>query len=222
MGDPQPALSAVPTLDIDSEPVAVIPYLKAVGVSREIMRGGTMQEVYVAADIEADGPIPGEYSMLSVGLAAVGHPELTFYTELQPISSSFVPEALAVSGLDRERLMHEAPLPTVAMQAAVAWVDSLKPLGRPVFVAAPAVFDGMFLHWYFIKFAGRNPFGVTGAGIDLRSYWMGAEGTSWYATGRTLIQQALGIAGLRHTHHALDDARELAAIFGAVLRHRQR
>jgi DNA polymerase III epsilon subunit-like protein len=177
-------------------------------------------EIYVAADIEADGPIPGAYSMISLGLAAVGFPDRTFYTELKPISADFVPAALAVSGLDRERLKREAPDARSAMKGAAEWIDSLSDLGKPVLVAAPAVFDGMFLHWYFIRFVGRSPFAVNGAGIDLRSFWMGATGSSWVATGRTAIQQALGIRGLRHTHHALDDARELAEIFQAALRER--
>ena len=47
-------------------------------------------ELYVAVDVEADGPIPGPYSMLSLGMAVAGRSELTFYTELQPISDDFV------------------------------------------------------------------------------------------------------------------------------------
>lgn len=77
-----------------------------------------LPELYIAADVEADGPIPGPYSMLSLGLAVTGRPELSFYTELKPISDAFVPRALAVSGLDRERLLHDAPHPEEAMDAA--------------------------------------------------------------------------------------------------------
>jgi hypothetical protein len=70
-----------------------------------------LPELYVAVDVEADGPIPGPYSMLSLGMAVVGHPDLSFYTELKPISAQFVAEALAVSGLDRNRLVAVAPAP---------------------------------------------------------------------------------------------------------------
>ena len=175
------------------------------------------REIYVATDIEADGPIPGSYSMLSVGMSVVGHPEHSHYTEIKPISERFVPEALAVSGLDRERLKREAPDALTAMTGVAQWVDSLAPLGIPVFLAAPAVFDGMFLHWYFVEFLGRDPFAVNGAGIDLRSYWMGARSTSWRQTGRSTIVKELGVVAPPHTHNALDDARELAVIFAAVL-----
>lgn len=175
-------------------------------------------EIYVAADIEADGPIPGSYSMLALGMAVVGQPDLSFYTELKPISERYVPEALAVSGLDREKLKREAPEARSAMIAAAAWLDQLSVNGKLVFVAAPAVFDGMFVHWYFTELAGRNPFAVNGAGIDLRSYWMGKRGCSWSETGRSRIKEALSIQAPPHTHNALDDARELAAIFDAVLK----
>lgn len=178
------------------------------------------KEVYVATDIEADGPIPGPYSMLSLGMVVVGQPDLSYYTELQPISDEFVPEALEVSGLDRESLKRNAPNAEQAMREAADWLESLAPRGKPVFVAAPAVFDGMFVHWYFVKFAGRNPFAVNGAGIDLRSYWMGSRDLTWSATGRSMITEQLRIVPPPHTHNALDDARELAAVFEAVLRDR--
>jgi DNA polymerase III epsilon subunit-like protein len=178
-------------------------------------------ELYVAADVEADGPIPGPYSMISLGLAVVGRPGLTFYTELRPISDDFVPEALAVSGLDRDRLLREAPPAAEAMAAAASWVEGLRRIGRPVFLAAPAVWDGMFVHWYFIRFTGRSPFGATGSGVDLRSYWMGLTGSEWVQTHKGKIKYALGLHDVPHTHHAGEDAAELAQVFDAVLANRQ-
>ena len=174
-------------------------------------------EVYIAVDVEADGPIPGPYSMISLGMAVAGRPDLTFYTEIRPISDDFVPGALAVSGLDRDRLLREAPTAGEAMAAAAAWIDGLRRTGRPVFLAAPAVWDGMFVHWYFVRFTGRSPFGATGAGIDLRSYWMGRHGGDWSANHKSTIKKALGLTGLPHTHHAGEDAAELAQVFHAVL-----
>jgi hypothetical protein len=37
--------------------------LDGIGIER-------MQEIYISTDIEADGPIPGPHSMLSIGAAA--------------------------------------------------------------------------------------------------------------------------------------------------------
>jgi hypothetical protein len=189
------------------------------------MRGVVMPdlpELYIAVDVEADGPIPGPYSMLSLGMAVVGHSELRFYSELRPISTEFVPAALAVSGLDRDQLLREAPPPEEAMQAAASWIHSLRKIGRPVFLAAPAVWDGMFVHWYFVRYLGKSPFGATGSGIDLRSYWMGMHDIEWVATHKSTIKRELGLVGLKHTHHAGDDAAELAQTFEAVLARRAR
>ena len=53
------------------------------------MSQSKLPEIYVAVDIEADGPIPGLNSMLSFGMAVVGREDLFFYTEIQPISEQF-------------------------------------------------------------------------------------------------------------------------------------
>lgn len=184
-------------------------------------------EVYFAADVEADGPVPGPSSMLSLGLSVVGQPERTFYVEIKPIGDVVDPNAMAVNGLDRDRIAREAPTPEAAMQAAAEFVEGVcKQVGeaegqriRPVFLAGPAVWDGMWIHWYFIRFLGRNPFGVTGSGIDFRSYWMGLERTTWNKTGKKAVASKLGPVDLPHTHRADDDAKELAAYFEKVLAH---
>lgn len=88
------------------------------------------------------------------------------------------------------------------MQAAADWVNGLRKVGRPVFLAAPAVWDGMFVHWYFVNFVGRSPFGATGSGVDLRRYWMGKTGWEWGETRKGGIKRALRLSGLPHTHHA--------------------
>jgi hypothetical protein len=177
----------------------------------------SLPELYIAVDVEADGPIPGPYSMISLGMAVVGRPDLAFYTELRPISDDFVPKALAVSGLDRDRLLREAPTAESAMQSAAKWVNGLRTTGRPVFLAAPAVWDGMFVHWYFMRFTGKSPFGATGSGIDLRSYWMGLTGSEWAESRKGTIKHTLGLTGIPHTHHAGEDAAELARVFEGVV-----
>jgi len=61
---------------------------------------------YIMVDVEADGPIPGDYSMVCFG-AIVVEPSLdrTFYGQLQPISEKWIPEALRVSGFTREETL---------------------------------------------------------------------------------------------------------------------
>src|SRR5436190_12276591 len=140
-------------------------------------------DLYISVDIEADGPIPGEYSMLSLGACAVDGlsrapevdgPELpagTFYVELQPISSRFVPEALAVSGLDRERLAREGAPPAKGMADFSGWIGSLAGRDhRPVFVSF-STWDWSFVYYYLIRFTGSSPFGHSS--LDIKSFYMG-------------------------------------------------
>jgi ribonuclease T len=53
-----------------------------------------MIETLISVDIEAAGPIPGRYSMLSIGACLIDDPEDGFYVEMQPVSDAVVPEAL--------------------------------------------------------------------------------------------------------------------------------
>ena len=61
---------------------------------------------YVMVDVESDGPIPGDYSMICFG-AIVVEPSLerTFYGKLKPVSEKWISEALAVSGFTREETL---------------------------------------------------------------------------------------------------------------------
>ena len=61
---------------------------------------------YIVVDIEADGPIPGDYSMISIGAVIVDESlEKTFYGTLNPISEKWNPKALAISGFSREETL---------------------------------------------------------------------------------------------------------------------
>jgi DNA polymerase III epsilon subunit-like protein len=190
------------------------------------MHGPRQTEIYISADIESDGPIPGAYSMLSFGLAAVA----TFdgksltrlnaraharYWELRPITERFDPEALAVNGLDRERLRRLGEAPEIAMPAAGQWVDAIAAGRRAVLVAYPVAFDWMFLHWYFQTFLGSSPFGHSGA-IDIRSLYMGTAAVPFRDSSKRAMPAALQ-PQTAHTHHALEDAIEQGQLFVNIL-----
>jgi DNA polymerase III epsilon subunit-like protein len=61
-------------------------------------------EVFVSVDVETSGPIPGEYSMLSIGACLVDAPETTFERLLKPLNRNADPEALAVTGFSLQQL----------------------------------------------------------------------------------------------------------------------
>lgn len=182
-------------------------------------------DVYISGDIEADGPIPGPYSMLAFGLAVAGRFDgenfvpvdpgtATFYRELRPISDQFEPKALDVAGLDRDRLAREGSAPTEAMEEAAAWVGEQAADARAVLVGYPVVFDWMFLHWYFVRFAGESPFGFSGA-LDMKTMYQQKAGVALDAAGRADLPPSLR-STREHTHHARDDAIEQAEIFARL------
>ena len=79
---------------------------------------------YIMVDVESDGPIPGDYSMVCFG-AVIVEPGLsrTFYGKLRPVSDRFVPEALAVSGFTREECL-EFDSPKEVMTKFSKWLQS--------------------------------------------------------------------------------------------------
>lgn len=81
-------------------------------------------ERYFSVDIESAGPIPGKYSMLSLGACVVGNPDEAFYVELKPISKDFVPDALKISGFDLNRLEKDGESPDKAMKTFRRWVET--------------------------------------------------------------------------------------------------
>jgi DNA polymerase III epsilon subunit-like protein len=175
----------------------------------------TMQEMYFSVDIEANGPIPGEFSMTALGACVVGRPETAFYAELRPLHDRFDPKALAVGGLTMEHLREKGEEPVEALRRFDAWVrGTAGNERRPVFVAFNATFDWMFLHWYLVRFLGSSPFGISG--LDMKAYFMGLTGGTWGSTRKAGVLRMFP-AGLPHTHNALDDAREQAEIFSKML-----
>jgi ribonuclease T len=171
-------------------------------------------ELYISVDVETSGPIPGEFSLLSLGACVVGHTDRTFYAELKPLSDNFVQAALEVNQLSMDELKRSGESPAEAMGRFEKWILNEADGKRPVFVAFNATFDWSFTHWYFIKFLGRDPFGISG--LDIKAYYMGLKKTRWGQTTKKQIR-ATFTPGHRHTHNALEDAIEQAEIFAQML-----
>lgn len=151
---------------------------------------------YIMVDVEADGPIPGDYSLVSLG-AIVVEPALdrTFYGQFRPISDQWIPEALSVSGHTREETETFGD-PAKVMQKFADWIASVC-RDRPMFISDNNGFDWQFVNWYFHHFLGQNPFGHSST--NLGSLYKG------------LAKDAFGnfkhLRRTRHTHHPVDDAR---------------
>lgn len=149
-------------------------------------------------DVEADGPAPGLFSMVSVGIVRVDPGlDVTFYAETRPVVDAWVPEALAVSGFTREQHLTFRD-PAEVMAEMEAWLLASSK-GRPVFVSDNLAFDWQWVNWYFWKYLNRNPFGFSGRRIG-----------DMYAGLQKDLSAANKWKHLRktkHTHHPVDDAK---------------
>ena len=151
---------------------------------------------HIMVDIEADGPIPGDYSMVCFG-AVVVEPSLanSFFGKLSPISERWIPEALAVSGYSREQTL-EFDHPKSVMESFARWIsESTK--GRPVFVSDNNGFDWQFINWYFHHFTGQNPFGHSSTNL----------GSLYKGMMKDMFVNFKHLRKTKHTHHPVDDAR---------------
>ena len=179
-----------------------------------------MQEIYVSTDIEADGPIPGPNSMLSIGSAAFerdGSLIGTFSANLDLLpEAQGNPETMKWWG-KRPRAWNacrkDTRPPGVAMWDFHNWVGSLS--GKPVFVVYPAGYDFMFVYWYLMKFVGNSPF--SHSALDIKTYAMALLNTPYReSTKRNWPKDWFGDS-LEHTHIALDDAIEQGRAFCRML-----
>ncbi len=152
----------------------------------------------VMVDIESDGPCPGMHSMVCFGAVIVEAGfQRTFYAQLKPISETYIPEALAISGFTREETM-KFPDPRDAMQNFEIWLQKNIPHGkRPIFWSDNNGYDYSFMNYYFWHQLGRNPFGWSSA--NMGSFYKGQVGD--------LHAKFKHLRDTKHTHHPVDDAK---------------
>ena len=185
---------------------------------------GYKDEIYISTDIEGDGPIPGKYSMVSLASVALtwDGKELDCWTaNLFPLDKAKrhpatmkwwtkFPEAWAAANRDQR-------YPEEAMLEYKTWLERLKAKHnkRLVFVGYPATYDFMFVNWYLMYFARENPMGF--AGLDIKSFMMAKLGWGYKDTTKKTIPKSW-FPDIKHTHIALDDAREQGLLFCNVLK----
>jgi DNA polymerase III epsilon subunit-like protein len=172
------------------------------------------REIFVSVDVETAGPIPGEFSLLSIGACVVFEPSKTFACELKPINRNADPKALEVTGLSLDELTREGLDPADAMRTFRDWLETVAGEDRSVvFVGFNAPFDWSFVNYYFHIFGGVNPFGFTA--LDIKALYMGATGCNWADTRSSKIAERLKPT-LKGDHDALHDAQYQAEIFRLI------
>lgn len=193
-----------------------------------------MRKKYISIDIEASGPTPANYSMLSFGACLVGDTKTNFYRELKPLNENFTLEAMVVGcqGLNclkevkhldeynpkskyfqpklvLKKLSEVGVEPRKAILEFKDWVISSTKGYKPVIAATPTAFDAMFIHFYFDKFDIKNPF-VFG-GEDIESVYRGL------VKNLDAHIESSDIYPRKIPHNALEDAIIQAEVFEKIL-----
>lgn len=151
---------------------------------------------YIVVDVESDGPIIGNHSMVCFGAVHVDKQGLlnnTFYGKLAPISSVYVKDALAVSGFTRKE--HEKfDDPSITMQDFEVW---LRQFNNPTLISDNNGYDASWINYYFHRFVGNNPFGWSSR--RLGDLFCGYYNDAKYQWKKHRIT--------KHTHNPVDDAK---------------
>jgi len=152
-------------------------------------------------DIEATGPIPGEFSMHEIGIVKLDRKlNRTLHLKIEPISIRHTASALgSVNKTFMEILEDEDNIkPREAMSVSRDFIlSNIKDGTYPMMFSDNNGFDFMFTHWYFINFLGEDPFGHTSRNIaDL---FRGLE--------KNVKANFKRLRDTKHTHNPVDDAR---------------
>ena len=186
--------------------------------------------IFIVTDIESDGPTPLHNSMLSfasVAIEADGTPHGEFEAVLRQRPDRTTnettmawwptqPEAWAAATIGAEE-------PAVVMPRFADWVEALP--GPKVFVAAPMIFDGLWMDHYLDEFAGTRalsgPFKgrqiFRGGGICLYTMAGTLRGAPYLDWGMSKLPAEF-YGHIAHTHKAIEDARGFANVLVELLK----
>ena len=153
---------------------------------------------YFMIDVETDGPIPGDYSMIEIGAVLVRPPlqaAPTFRGYLAPISPAGDPEALKVTGRTRDEIL-KFPSAGRTMLEFSDWVQSNNVGKHCQFISDNNGFDYMFMTWYLHHFLGSSPFGHSSTNL----------GSLYKGLVKSMFLNFKHLRKTKHTHMPVDDA----------------
>ena len=149
---------------------------------------------YIMVDVETDGPIPPDFSMICFGAVVVDDTlNRTFYAQLRPISENWIPERLQVSGFTREQTL-EFEDPREVMIKFADWIKS-NSKDMPMFISDNNGFDWQFINYYFHHFLEKNPFGYSSTNL----------GSLYKGMVKDTTKNFKHLRKTSHTHNPVDD-----------------
>ncbi len=181
--------------------------------------------VYFCVDLEASGPVPGLFNMVSVGGVEVRFDGTRhvqgerFYYEIAPDFPGFDPHAQSIHGLTEAHLVANGRPAREVLAAIRDFVAArVGPGERPLFVGHNAPFDWMFVAWYFAWAELPNPFGYNA--LDTKALMMGRTALPWKQCNKERLLEVypqLTAPAPDRVHNALADAEFQADILIALL-----
>lgn len=151
---------------------------------------------YIMVDVETDGPIPADYSMICFGAIVVDNElDKTFYGQLRPISDRWIPKALEVSGFTcQDTLGFDEP--KLVMERFRDWIGTYSK-NQPMFISDNNGFDWQFINYYFHHFLDTNPFGYSSTNL----------GSLYKGLVKDMSKTFKHLRETVHSHHPVDDVR---------------
>ena len=149
---------------------------------------------YIMVDVETDGPIPSDFSMICFGAVIVDDTlNKTFYGQLRPISEKWIPESLQISGFTREQTL-QFDDPKEVMDKFNQWIKS-NSKDKLIFISDNNGFDWQFINYYFHHFLGKNPFGHSSTNL----------GSLYKGLIKDTSRNFKHLRKTTHTHNPVDD-----------------
>lgn len=173
----------------------------------------TDKTTYISVDVEANGPVPGLNSMISLGAAAFDRDA----NLLDKVLINFEELPWSKQDPDTMRFWGENPIaylrtkenPQSAETGSLMFYKWYKKFTNPVFVFMPAKFDGLFVYWYLQTFVEGLGFVNTPDAIDVKTTAMIALGQdNPHFASKRFWKKSWKEKNHKHNHVAVDDAVE--------------
>ena len=149
---------------------------------------------YIMVDVETDGPIPADFSMICFGAVIVDQKlDKTFYGKLKPVSDQWIQESLKVGGFSREETL-QFDDPHEVMENFNKWIGT-HCKNQPMFISDNNGFDWQFINYYFHRFLNKNPFGHSSTNL----------GSLYKGMVKDTSKNFKHLRKTLHTHNPVDD-----------------
>lgn len=162
-------------------------------------------KTYIIVDVESNGPIPGDYSMTSLGAVVVDEKlNMEFKANIKPISDKQVAEMVTATNSMEAANSQDALEAKEAMIQFRDWLKEVKDKtnNKLVFISDNNGYDWMFVCWYLWHFVGENPLGYYSE--NMQALYRGME--------KNLGVKISDIRERELIHDSLEDAKDNAKI----------